>query len=77
MVEAAGEGEAVTTRKVSELKDFAGKDLLLVAQKRGLEITENVQLDGTSTMLIGLADILAENDIGGIVSAIAGMEKAR
>lgn len=48
-------------RKLSEMPDFPGKELLLEAQKRGGQLT--VSPDFAEVTLLGLAQILAENGI--------------
>jgi len=55
----------MTTVKISDFADFAGKDLLLAAQTRGIEICGKKlswRTPATDLMLVGLADILVEHD---------------
>lgn len=56
-------GGIMATAKVSEIKDFPGKDLLLAAQKRGCDICRDhdMGIGAAAVTLIGLADILVEN----------------
>ena len=57
----------MSTKRITDFPDFVGRKLLLQAQKRGLEITGGlIGPDATPIMLIGLASILAEHNIGGI-----------
>lgn len=52
----------MTGFKISDFQDFVGKELLLAAGKRGAEICfeSKIHLDGTATILIGLASLIAE-----------------
>lgn len=60
------------TKKLTDFPDFVGFKLLMQAQKRGLEITGDALFpDTASIMLIGLASLLAEHNIGGINDIIA------
>ena len=57
--------------KISGLRGFDGKKLLMVSEARGADILREsgIKIDYDSGMLcvvIGLADILAENNIGGL-----------
>ena len=62
--------------KVSDFQDFAGKEILLAAQQRGIEIMgDKVSLQAADVMLFGLASILAQHNIGGINEIAKGMPK--
>lgn len=55
------------SRKLSEFPDFVGRDLLMLAEKRGLEVTGGELGTGaTAIILIGLVSLMAERNIGGI-----------
>lgn len=67
-----------TGRKISDLPKFPAADLLLAAQKRGIEIIgPPLPSDATAVMLVGLASILEEHNIGGIREIANKMEKAK
>ena len=50
----------MTNRKISQLPPFIGRNLLLEAQKKGIEVTQGRMTDGAAVTLIGLAVLLAE-----------------
>ena len=63
-------------KTISSFGPFTGSDLLLAAQQRGVEITGNtLWRTADAVMLIGLASILAEHNIGGINEIAAKMKK--
>jgi hypothetical protein len=63
-------------RKITSFGNFQGRDLLLHAQKRGVEITGGVIPDATSVTLIGLAAILTERNIGGLADFAATLNES-